>query len=71
MLKYSWVPNRRKAERRFEFDKRRQLVIHVRNETLSVIVMCVCNPDHSSIGIIRRDAVPIPTGFVMKIEFSD
>jgi hypothetical protein len=33
VLKYSWVCNRRKAECRFEFDKRRQLVIRTRNET--------------------------------------
>jgi hypothetical protein len=52
-VKYSWVRNRRKAECRFEFDKRRQLVIRTRNETFSISVMCVCNPDHSSIGINR------------------
>jgi hypothetical protein len=53
VLKYSWVPNRRKAERQFEFDKRRRLVIRTRNETVSFVVICVCNPDHSSIGINR------------------
>jgi len=52
-VKYSWVCNRSKAECRFEFDKRRQLVIRTRNETFSIIVMCVCNPDHPSIGINR------------------
>jgi len=34
------VPNRRKAERRFEFDKRRQLVIGTRTGTLSVAARC-------------------------------
>src|SRR6266576_7229650 len=49
-VKYSWVGNRRKAECRFEFDKRRQLVIRTRNETFCTVAMCVCNPNHSSIG---------------------
>jgi hypothetical protein len=31
------------ANRRFEFDKRRQLFIRVDNETLSVVAMRVCN----------------------------
>ena len=43
MLKYSWVPNSRKAERRFEFHKSRQLFIRSHNDTFSVAAMCVCN----------------------------
>jgi len=37
----------------FEFEKRRQLFIQVHNETLSIIVMCVSNPDRSLVGINR------------------
>jgi hypothetical protein len=35
-----WLPE----NRRFEFQKRRQFFIRTRNETLSVVAMCVCNP---------------------------
>jgi hypothetical protein len=35
-----WLPE----NRRFEFQKRRQFFIRLRNETLSVVAMCVCNP---------------------------
>jgi hypothetical protein len=34
-----------RADRRFKFDKRSLLFIRVHNETLSVIAVCVCNPD--------------------------
>jgi hypothetical protein len=39
--------------RRFEFDKRRQLFIGVHNETLSVVPMRVSNPERSPVGINR------------------
>jgi hypothetical protein len=32
----------------FEFQKRGQLFIRTHNETLSVVAMCVCNPDRLS-----------------------
>jgi hypothetical protein len=51
------------SDRRFKFEKRRQLLIRTHNETLSVIAMCVCNPDCSPVGINRCDAAPTPTGF--------
>jgi hypothetical protein len=41
------------ANRRFEFNKRRQLFIRVHNETLSVVAMRVCNKDCSPVGINR------------------
>jgi predicted N-formylglutamate amidohydrolase len=42
-----------RANRRFQFDKRRQLVLRVHNETLSVAAMRVRNPDRSPVGINR------------------
>jgi hypothetical protein len=39
------------SNRRFKFDKRRQLFIRVHNVTLSVSAMGVCNPDRSSLRI--------------------
>ena len=39
--------------RRFKFQKRSQLFIRMHNETLSVVAMCVCNPDRSPAGINR------------------
>ena len=44
----------------FEFRKRSQLFIRTHNETLSVVAMCVCNPDCSPVAINRRDAAPTP-----------
>jgi hypothetical protein len=41
------------ANRRFQFEKRSQLFIRGRNKTLSVVAMCVCNPDRSLVGINR------------------
>jgi hypothetical protein len=38
------------ANRRFEFHKRRQQFIGVYNERLSVVAMCVNNPDRSPLG---------------------
>jgi len=39
------------AGRGFKFHKRRKLLIRVHNNTLSVVVVCVCNPDGSPLGI--------------------
>jgi hypothetical protein len=47
----------------FKFQKRRQLFIRSHNETLSVVAVCVCNPDCSPVGINRWDAAPTPTDF--------
>ena len=41
------------ANRRFKFQKRRQLFIRVHNETLSVVAVCVYNPDRSPFEIQR------------------
>jgi hypothetical protein len=45
-----------RVNRRFEFQKRRQLFIRVHNETLSIVAMCVCNPDRSHDGVNFRGA---------------
>jgi hypothetical protein len=41
------------AGRRFKFHERGQLFIGSHNETLSVVAMCVSNPDRSPVGINR------------------
>ena len=41
------------ADRRFEFQKRRQLFIRSHNETLSVVAMRIGNPDRSPVGVNR------------------
>jgi hypothetical protein len=41
------------VNRRFQFQKRRQLFIRVHNEKLSVVAVRVSNPDRSPIGINR------------------
>ena len=43
----------RVAKRQFQFHKRRYLFIRTHNETLSVVAVCVCNPDRSPVGINR------------------
>jgi hypothetical protein len=43
----------KKANRRFEFQKRSQLFIGAHNETLSVVAMRVSNPDRSRARILR------------------
>jgi hypothetical protein len=43
----------RGSDRRFKFNKRRQLFIRTHNETLSVAAMRVSNPDRSPVGINR------------------
>ncbi len=45
-LEFTATPNRR-----FQFEKRGQLFIGAHNETLSVVAMCVCNPDRSPLRI--------------------
>jgi hypothetical protein len=37
------------SNRRFKFNKRSQLLIGTHDETLSVVAMCVCNPDRSPV----------------------
>ena len=41
------------SNHRFEFHKSGQLLIRVHNKTLSVVALCVCNPDRSPLGINR------------------
>ena len=41
-----------------EVNKRGQLFIRVHNETLSVVAMCVCNPDRSTSKIQRLGKSP-------------
>ena len=41
------------GNRRFQFQKRRQLFIRSHNETLSVVAMCVRNPDRLPVVINR------------------
>jgi hypothetical protein len=50
------------SNRRFQFDKRSQLFIRTHNETLSVVAMCVCNPDRSPVRMNRCNTVSTPTG---------
>jgi hypothetical protein len=45
------------------FQKRSQLFIHTHNETLSIVAMCVSNPDRSPRRIKSRYVTPTPTGF--------
>jgi hypothetical protein len=54
---------RKTRDRWFQFQKRSQLFLRVRNETFSVAAMCVCNPDCSPVGINRWDAAPTAPGF--------
>ena len=39
------------ANHRFEFEKRSQLFIRTRDGTLSIVAVCVNNPDCSTFGI--------------------
>jgi hypothetical protein len=48
---------------RFQFQKRSQLFIRTRNETLSIAAMRVSNEDRSPFGIHGIDTAPTPTGF--------
>jgi hypothetical protein len=51
------------ANCRFKFQKRSQLFIRAHNETLSVVAVCVNDPDRSPFAIYRRDTAPTPAGF--------
>jgi hypothetical protein len=57
------VTIRRKSNRRFEFQKRRQLFVRTHNETLSVAAVCVNIEYRSTFVIYRRDAAPTLSGF--------
>ncbi len=41
------------VNRRFKFQKRSQLFIRAHNKTLSIVAMCVGDPDRSPVGINR------------------
>jgi hypothetical protein len=41
------------ARRRFQFQKRSQLFIRAHNETLSVVAMCVDNPDRAAVATLE------------------
>ena len=41
------------VNRRFEFQKSRQQFLRTHKEALSVVAVCVCNPDRSPAGINR------------------
>jgi hypothetical protein len=51
------------ANRKFQFQKRRQLFLGLHDVTLSIAAMRVSNPDRSPVGINRCDAAPTPTCF--------
>jgi hypothetical protein len=38
---------------RFQFHERRQLFIRMNNETLTIVTVCISNPDGSPVGINR------------------
>src|SRR4030095_7410820 len=50
-------------DRRYQFNKRRQFLISTHDETLSVVAMCVSNPDCSPLRIQISHAAPTPSGF--------
>jgi hypothetical protein len=50
MVVYFWAPGKTQI-RRFEFHKRSQLFSRSHNETLSVIAVCIDNPDCSHLRI--------------------
>ena len=48
----------------FQFQKSGQLIIRVRDEALTVVVMCVCNPDRvRPLESIAEKQPQLPTGF--------
>jgi len=51
------------TNRPFQFQKRSPLFIGVHNEPLSIVAVCVNNPDQSPVPIHRRKTAPTPTGF--------
>jgi len=52
------------SNRRFKFDKRRQLFIRMHNETLSIVAMCVnnedCSPAVAEVTRSRQIQTPVP-----------
>ena len=46
-----------------------QLFIRARNETLSVVAMCVCNPDRSPVGIRCGNTAATPAGFAELVRY--
>jgi hypothetical protein len=48
-----------KHPRRFEFDEGRQLFIGANNETLSIVAVCINNPDRKGAGRLEP-SIPIP-----------
>jgi hypothetical protein len=46
-----------------QFQKRRELFIRTRNEPLSIVTMCVNNPDRPPLPIHRCGTTPTPSGF--------
>ena len=50
------------VNRQFKFQKCSQLFICVHNVPLSVVAVCVRNPDRSPVGINRSDVAQAPTG---------
>src|SRR5436190_23854352 len=52
-----------RTDRRFQLHKCSQPLIRSHNETLSVVAICVSNPDPSPVVINRCDTTPTPTGF--------
>jgi hypothetical protein len=64
MVRVSWLARlAANLNHRFQFNKRGQLFIRSRNETLSVVAMRSSNPDRSPVGINRCDTAPTPSGF--------
>jgi len=55
------------ANRKFQFQKRRQPFLGLHDVTLSIAAMRVSSPDRSSVGINRCDAAPSLTCFTQII----
>jgi hypothetical protein len=57
------------ATRRFQFQKHRQLLIGAHNETLSVVPVCVNNPERSPFVMYRCNATPTPSCFTEIVSY--
>jgi TolB-like protein/Flp pilus assembly protein TadD len=57
------VSDLRHSSRRFKFKKGCQSFVCMHNETLSIVAMCVNNPDRSPVGIDSCNTAPTPSGF--------
>ena len=57
-LLYLSISSFERLHYQFEFRKRRQLFIRVHNKMLSVVPMCVNNPECSPVRINRCDVAP-------------